>query len=331
MSKVMNRLGRPAATAATAVVLSLTASGCMTVHGELEVVPTTTKAQAARALDAFVSAYTKAERTYDRADDAAYVTGPLGAIDTAKLKAARKLSPDGNKNPRPLKLTDVKYTVPKKAGWPRWFVADADNNRFDGYRWVMVFTRDDVSEPWAVSYLMLFRDGKVPAFQTDADGYGEAVGNGSAGLAVKPSALSRKYADYLDPKSGGGDAFTKGAFTSQWLAGRKKNLSRPGLATQYIDEPLTSGDYAPVALRTADGGALVFFTTRRYVKQTASPGSDLPSMNVGVKALMTGDAKQSAMYGYVSNQAALVPGKGAADPAVEVLARLEGITSAEGS
>ncbi|MEU6847997.1 hypothetical protein ABZ930_39690 [Streptomyces sp. NPDC046716] len=331
MSKVMNRLGRPAATAVAAVVLSLTASGCMTVHGELEIVPTTTKAQAARALDTFVSAYTKAERTYDRSADAAYVTGPLAAIDTAKLKAARKLNPGGNKNPRPLKLTDVKYTIPKKAGWPRWFVVDADNNRFPDYRWVMVFTRDDVSEPWAVSYLTLFRDGKVPRFKTDADGFGQAVDNDAGGLAAKPSALSRKYADYLDPKSGGGDAFAKGASTTEWLAARKKNVSRPGLVTQYIDEPLTSGDYAPVALRTADGGALVFFTTRRYVKQTASPGSDLPAINVGVKALMKGDAKQSAMFGYVSNQAALVPPKGSAGSGIDVLARVEGITSAEGS
>ncbi|WP_353942223.1 hypothetical protein ABII15_11620 [Streptomyces sp. HUAS MG91] len=331
MSKVVNRLGRPAATAAAAVVLSLTASGCMTVHGELEIVPTTTNAQAARALDAFVSAYTKAERTYDRADDAAYVTGPLGAIDTAKLKVARKLHPEGNENPQPLKLTDVNYTIPKKAGWPRWFVADADNNRFQGFRWVMVFTRDDVGEPWAVSYLMLFRDGKVPKFKTDADGYGEAVGNDSAALATKPSALSKKYADYLDPKSGGGDGFAEGPYTTQWRTDRKKNLSRPGLATQYIDEPLTSGDYAPVALRTADGGALVFFTTRRYVKQTASLGSDLPAINVDVKTLMTGDAKQSALYGYVSNQAALVPARGSAGSGVDVISRLEGITSAEGS
>ncbi|MFJ4712083.1 hypothetical protein [Streptomyces sp. NPDC088785] len=331
MSKVTNRLGRPAATAVTAVALTLTASGCVTVHGELEVVPTTTKARAARALDAFVAAYTKAERTYDRSADAAYVTGPLGAIDTAKLKAAHKLSPDGNKNPRPLKLTDVRYTIPKKAGWPRWFVADADNNRLAGYRWVMVFTRNDVGEPWAVSYLTLFRDGTVPKFRTDAAGLGEAVGNDTAGLAVKPSALSRTYADYLDPKTGGGDAFAGGTFTTQWLANRKKNLSRPGLATQYIDEPLTSGDYAPVALRTADGGALVFFTTRRYEKQTASPGSDLPAVNIRVKALMTGDAKQSATYGYVSNQAAVVPAKGSAGAGVDVRARLEGITSAEGS
>ncbi|MYW64587.1 hypothetical protein GTY65_10980 [Streptomyces sp. SID8379] len=327
----MNRLGRPAATAAAAVVLSLTASGCVTVHGELEVVPTTGKAEAARALDAFVTAYGKAEKSYDRTADANHVTGALAAIDAAKLKSARKLDPDGNGNYKPLKLTDAKFTIPKKAGWPRWFVADTDNNRLPGYRWVMVFTRDAESEPWAVSYLTLFRDGKVPEFKTDKDGYGEAVDAGSTKFAMRPEAMSRTYADYLNPKNSASDAFADGLHTTQWRATRKKNETRPGLVTQYIDEPLSSGDYAPVALRTADGGALVFFATRRYEKQTASPGSDLPSINPSVKALMTGDAKQAATYGYVSNQAALDPLKGSGTGGVDVVARVEGITSAEGS
>ncbi|MCQ4210257.1 hypothetical protein [Streptomyces longispororuber] len=328
MSKVMNRLGRPAVTAAAAVVLSLTASGCVTVHGELEIVPTTTKAEAARALDTFVTAYNKAEKSYDSSADAKYVTGALGAIDAAKLKAGRTLHPDGNPKHTELKLTDTRFTVPKKAGWPRWFVADSDNNRLAGYRWVMVFTRDDVSEPFAVSYLTLFRDGKVPKFKTDGDGWGEAVTPDAGKLAVPPADLSKKYADYLDPKSDAADGFADGQHTTQWRASRKKNGTRPGLSTQYIDEPLVSSDYAPVALRTEDGGALVFFATRRYEKQTASPGSDLPAIGASVKALMTGEPKQSATYGYVSNQAAFDP-PGSGD--VDVLARVEGITTAEGS
>lgn len=327
MSEVRNKLGRPAATAAAAVVLSLTASGCVTVHGELEVVPTTSKAQAARALDAFVTAYNKADKSFDRSADAGYVTGPLGAIDSAKLKAGHTLHPDGNPRHVPLKLTDANITIPKKAGWPRWFVADTDNNKLAGYRWVMVFTRNAESEPWAVSYLTLFRDGKVPRFKKDADGWGEAVTGGASGLAMRPKDLSRKYATYLKD---GGEGFAAGQHTDRWRESRKKS-TRPGLAVQYIDEPLTSGDYAPVALRTADGGALVFFTTRRFEKQTASAGVDLPGIDPSVKALMSGDAKQAATYGYVSNQAALDPAGGSAGGAVDVLARLEGITSAEGS
>ena len=113
MSEARNRIGRPVAAAAAAVVLSLTASGCVTVHGELEIVPTTTKGQAARAVDTFVDAYNEADRTYDADADAKYVTGALGAIDAAKLKAGRTLHPDGNPKHTPLQLTDTKITVPK--------------------------------------------------------------------------------------------------------------------------------------------------------------------------------------------------------------------------
>ncbi|MFJ9036136.1 hypothetical protein ACIRF8_06070 [Streptomyces sp. NPDC102406] len=328
MSEVRIGLGRSVAAVAAVAALSLTASGCVTVHGELEVVPTTTKAQAARALDTFVTAYNKADKTYDRAADAPYVTGALGAIDAAKLKAGRTVNPGGNPKYTPLKLTDSRFTVPKKAGWPRWFVTDSANNRVANSRWVMVFTRDSEDEPWAVSYLTLFRGDTLPEFKKDEDGWAEAVAPGAKGLAVRPGDLSRKYARYLED---GGPGFAAGPYTSEWRASRKKNESRPGLSTQFIDEPLTSGDYAPVALRTEDGAALVFFTTRRYEKQTAFAGSDLPAISPSVKALMTGDAKQAAMYGYVSNQTALVPPGGSAGEGVRVLNRVEGITTAEGS
>lgn len=326
MSEVRIGLGRPAAAAAAAVVLSLTASGCVTVHGELEVVPTTTKAQAARALDTFVTAYNKADRTNDRTADAKYVTGALGAIDAAKLKAGRTVNPQGNPRFNALKLTDSRYTIPKKAGWPRWFVTDSANSRVADSRWVMVFTRDSVDEPWAVAYLSVFRGDTLPAFKKDADGWAESVAADDKKLAMRPADLGKKYAAYLKD---GGDGFAAGPSTSEWRAARKKNGTRPGLSTQFIDEPLTSGDYAPLALRTEDGGALVFFATRRYEKQTAFAGSDLPAISPSVKALMSGDAKQSVTYGFVASQTALI-GSGAGKD-VQVMDRVEGITTAEGS
>jgi hypothetical protein len=326
MSEVRNRRVRPAALAVTAVALSLTASGCVTVHGELEIVPTTTKARAERAVDTFVTAYNEADKTYERSADEKYVTGPLGAIDAAKLKAGRALQPEGNPKHVPLKLTDVKYTVPKKAGWPRWFLADARTNKGADTRWLLVFTRDAENRPWAVSYLTVFAKDEVPAFKVDGDGFGEAVTAKEAGLAVRPADVPERYTGYL---KNGGDGFAAGPYTSVWREFRQKNKSLPGRTTQYIDEPLTSGDYAPVGLRTADGGALVFFTTRRYEKQTAYPGSDLPAINPSVKALMTGEAKQTATFGYVTNQAALDPAGSGKD--LKILGRVQGVTTAEGS
>ncbi|MFJ9628350.1 hypothetical protein ACIQPR_28715 [Streptomyces sp. NPDC091280] len=319
----LRRLDRRVLTAALMTALSLTASGCVVVHGEREVLPATTRAEAATALQQFTTAYNAADKAYDSSLDAAHVTGALGDIDAARLKAGHTNSPSGNANYSPLELTDAKFTIPKKAGWPRWFLADAAGNKGGSSRWLLVFTRNDLSEPWQVAYLTLLAPSAVPKFKTDKDGWAEAVPADSAELAVAPGDLSKRYASYL--KSGGTD-FADGPHTSAWRADREK-ATKPGLAVQFLDEPLTAGDYAPVALRTADGGALVFYTTRYFQKETAAAGTSVPTQNKNVQALTTGSAQQSLTLQLMSNQVALDPERGGK---VSVLGRIEGLTSAQG-
>ena len=220
-------------------------------------------------------------------------------------------NPDGNPAHTPLKLTDAKYTIPKKAGWPRWFVADAAANKGGNSRWLLVFTRGGLDEPWQVAYLTLVAPGKVPEFKKDADGWAEAVPANSTELAVAPGGLEQGLRDVPEERRG------RPSRTARTPAGgvrsAKKNAKQPGLVTQYIDEPLTSGDYAPLALRTADGGALVFFTTHHYEKETAYPGTSIPTPNKDVQALTKGEIKQSLTMELISNQVALDPAKGAGE------------------
>jgi hypothetical protein len=298
------------------------------VHGEREVLPATTKAEAAKALEQFTTAYNKADEAYDSSLDADYVTGPLADIDAARLKAGKANSPEGNAAHTPLQLSDAKYTIPKKAGWPRWFVADTAANKGGTARWLFVFTRSALDDPFQVAYLTLVAPDDVPEFKTDKDGWAEAVPANSAELSLAPKDLSQDYATYL--KSGKGNAFAEGAHTSGWRTQREKDANKPGRATQYIDESLTNGDYAPLALRTKDGGALVFFTTRHFVKQTAYAGTSLPDQNASVDALTTGEVKQSLTMEFVSNEVALDPAKGAAGGQVSLLGRIQGLTAAKG-
>ncbi|MFF9042791.1 hypothetical protein [Streptomyces parvulus] len=317
------RLDRKILAAASVTALSLTASGCVVVHGEREVLPATTRAEAAEALRQFTSAYNAADKAYDASLDADHTAGPLAAIDSARLKAGRTNHPDGNPAHAPLELTDAKYTIPKKAGWPRWFVADTRANKGGKSRWLVVFTRDGLDETWQATYLTLVAPERMPEFKTDADGWAEAVPADSAGLAAPPGDLSEDYTAYL---RNGGASFADGVHTSSWREVREKRSSRPGLVTQFIDEPLTDGDYAPLALRTKDGGALVFFTTRHYEKQTAARGAAVPTPNKDVQALTDGEIKQSLTMEFVSNEVALDP----ADGKVSVLGRVQGLTSAKG-
>ncbi|CAL9420472.1 hypothetical protein C1708_23305 [Streptomyces sp. DH-12] len=309
--------------AASVTALSVTASGCVVVHGEREVLPAATRAEAAEALKEFTAAYNEADKEYDSSLDADHVTGALADIDGARLKAGKVNHPDGNPRHVPLELTDAKFTIPAKAGWPRWFLADAAANKGGDIRWLLVFTRDALDDPWEVAFLTLVSPEDMPEFKTDKDGWAEAVPANSTDLAVAPGELSQKYATYLKD---GGDGFADGPHTSGWRDTRRKQSVRPGLATQYIDEPLVNGDYAPLALRTADGGALVFFTTRHFEKQTAAAGATVPTPNEDVLALTTGEIRQSLTMEFVSNEVALDP----ADGPVEVLGRIQGLTSAKG-
>ncbi|MFG3131928.1 hypothetical protein ACGFZU_30045 [Streptomyces tendae] len=317
------RLEKYALISASATALSLTASGCVVVHGEREVLPSATRAEAAKALEQFTTAYNAADKAYDATLDADHTTGALAAIDSARLKAGAANHPDGNPAHEPLELTDAKFTIPKKAGWPRWFVADAKANKGGKTRWLLVFTRSGLDETWEAAYLTLVAPGKVPEFKTDQDGWAEAVPANSTDVSVPPADLSKDYTTYLQD---GGKTFADGVHTSSWRALREKRSTRPGLVTQYIDEPLANGDYAPLALRTEDGGALVFFTSRHFEKQTAARGASVPTPNKDVLALTDGEIKQSLTMEFVSNEVALDP----ADGQVSVLGRVQGLTSGKG-
>ena len=322
---------RPAAAAAL-VTLLYASTGCVTVHGERAVIPSATGAEARSALSSFVTAYNKADKAYDPTLDEDRVTGALGDINQSGLKAKRVNNPHGNPNHSPLELSDPQYTIPKMAGWPKFFVVAADSNRDrDGVEgqdnsWLMVFTRARPHAPWQVSYLTVVPLGDLPEFKLGEDGMAVPVSADEADLAVAPRRLSQAYVDYLDK---GGDTFAPGGQTSGWRAERARNATRPGRSTQYIDKELTGGDYDAVGLRTKDGGALVFFASRHYEKQTAAQGVTL-DIPPDIKALTSGEVKQSITLERVSNQTVLDPPRDAPDKQVRFISRIQGLTSAKG-
>ncbi|MGV2917986.1 hypothetical protein [Streptomyces alfalfae] len=327
MSKVRrpHGLSRPLATAAAATALAVTATGCVTVHGEREIVPAATKAEARRALKDFLTAYNKADEELDPALDAGRITGPLGAINQAGLQARRVQNPDGNKNHVPLELTDAKYAIPKKAGWPRWFVADTRANRREDMRWLLVFTKGGPDQLWEASYLNLVAPDDVPRLKKDEDGWAEPVTAGEAALAMAPKDLGEKYTAFL---KSGGPGFEPGPHTTKWKAFRDRNTKRLGVGVQYLDYPMNEGTFAPVGLRTEDGGAMVFFSTHHYEKQTAAKGTDL-KLDPDVKALLKGDAKQAVTLERVSNQVVVDPAESDGGK-VAFIGRIQGLTGAKG-
>jgi hypothetical protein len=311
----------------------------VTVHGELEVVPGATRSEAAQALEDFTAAYNKADKAYDPALDADRVTGSLGAINQAGLAARQKTNPEGNAAHEPLELTDASYTIPKKAGWPRWFLADTDSDRDqDGgkqdTRWLLAFVRTGPDAQWKAAYLAVVAPSEIPEFRKDADGSAQPVPSADtdAALATPPADLSTAYTDYL--MDGAPDVFAPGATTAGWRDARK-NTRRAGFSYQFVDQALDSGTFAPLGLMTEDGGALVFFSSRHFERQTAAQGLR-PTVTADVQALLTGEVKSTLTKERVSSQLVYVPKKGAGgaggtDGKARVLNRLPGLVAAQGS
>ncbi|MFE0737970.1 hypothetical protein [Streptomyces sp. NPDC058855] len=331
---VRGRTARGVATTAAALALALTASGCVTVHGELELLPPATREEAARALAEFTAAYNRADKKHDPALAAGRVTGPFGAINQAGLRARAVTAPGGNPNHLPLELTDARFALPRKAGWPRWFLADADSNRdvdegAADNRWLLTFVRNGPDQPWEVAHLVILGTDTVPEFAEEG-GYAVPVtaGGGEGALAVAPKDLGARYVAFL--KDGEQGPLAAGPHTTRWRADRLKAAKRPGLATQYLDQVADQGDFAPLGLRTKDGGALVLFATRYFERQTAAQGYR-PKVAPEVKALMTGEVSRTVTKEWVSDQAALVKPAGADRDGVVVLGRLQGVVAAEGS
>ncbi|MER5494637.1 hypothetical protein [Streptomyces sp. NPDC002490] len=319
-----------------AVVLALTASGCVTVHGEREVIPATSPAGAARALTDFLAAYNEADEANDPSLDADRVTGALGAIDRGTLRARRATAPLGNPQHVPLKLTDVKYAIPEAAGWPKFFLADTDSDRdvdddpARDTRWLLVFTKTGPDARWQVAFLTILSPDEVPELRTRDGDRGEDLAAPVAldedDLTVPPEELAERYTTYL---AKGGPGFLPGPHTDRWRTERERGATRPGLSRQYVDQPVEGAGFAPVGLRTADGGALVFFATRHFEKQTVARGRDL-KLGADVRALLRGDAKQSVTLEFTSNQAVRVPPRAEPGKGVEVLSRIQGLTGAKG-
>jgi hypothetical protein len=311
---------------AAALALAAPLTGCMTVHGEREDIPSVRPADAAGVLAHFAAINNAATKAYDPALVTQVEAGPLGATDEAGLRAKHVNNPAGNASYTPLVFSDPRFLVPRQVGWPKFFVADAAVNRGTNTRWLLVFRRAAASRPWKADFLAVSAAGGLPAMATD--GHGDAVAVPAAGtdLLVQPGQVAAAYSSYL--QQGTGSLFAGGASTTQLRATRGAHARTSNSVTQYADQPASGGDFDPVALRTGDGGALVFFGSRHQSRATYRAGSRL-TIDPDTEALMTGTPRTSVTLSTVGQQLVAVPRGGGTDR-VAFVSRIVGLVSAKG-
>lgn len=316
---------------AAAIALTVPLTGCVTVHGERALIPSVRKAEAAEALAYFVAQNNKATKDYDERAVVSAESGPLGAIDQAGVRARHTNQPQGNASYTPMVVSDQKFFIPEQRGWPKFFVADTKTNRSPGARWLLVFRRNGPGERWKADFLGLAAPGRLPDFAVDKHGYAEPVPLAGSDLLAQPGQLSDLYAQYLDAAKAPGDAvFADGPHTSGLRASHQKNARSANTVTQYLDQGAGDGDFAPVALRTKDGGAVVFFGTRHQARSTFRVGYRL-TLDQDTQALTTGTPRTSITLSQVAQEMVTVPPTGGGGSAkVVFVSRLLGLVSAKG-
>jgi hypothetical protein len=323
----MNRRSLCLTAAATALAVPLT--GCVTVHGERADIASVQPAEAARVLARFAEVSNEATKTYDESLIDATESGALGDTDRAGLRANHINHPEGNGSFAPLVFSGARFLIPKQRGWPKFFVADTATNRGDT-RWLLVFRRFAAGDPWKASFLAVVAKDALPALAADEDGHVLPLPVAGTDLLVQPGRLSGAYASYLQ-RAAGAPPFADGPATSELLAGRDKNRRTANSVTQYADQPADGGDFTPVALRTRDGGALVFFAGRHQTRATYRAGYRL-TIDQDTQALMDGTPRTSVTLSRVGQQAVTVPAAGGGPGAkVTVISRLVGLVAAAGA
>jgi len=317
---------------AAAIALTVPLTGCVTVHGERALIPSTRPAEAAKVLADFVRQNNKAKRAYDEHTIASVESGPLGAIDQAAMRAKHANSPQGNPRAGALVLSGQKFFIPEQRGWPKFFVAEATSNVDGDTRWLLAFRRSAPDQPWKAGFLCLAAPDELPDFAVDKHGYAEPVPSAGTDLLAQPGQLSTLYAQYLDADQGasGTSVFADGTATSGLRAVRRNNQRTANTVTQYLDQGAVDGDFAPVALRTKDGGAAVFFGSRHQSRSTFRVGYRL-DLDQETQALTIGTPRTSITLSQVAQEMVTVPPASRRGSAkVVFVSRLQGLVSAQG-
>lgn len=250
----------------------LAAAGCTpgsastaTVRTASTAVRAVTVAQARQAFDHYVATSEAAARTGDEALALSGVTGAervLVSDDFRALRAAHQLS-----------FLRFRYNAPAlylttPAGYPRWFAARVTRDNRpplpdDPRPMVMLFTQATATAPWllAGSYYIgasmpepaVTRDGQTPALAMSQP----------AGLLVSPDVVGPLLAAVSDQgRSSPAARFVSGDGNTMMMYAVGRSRDGDDMKTPRGDVrqwELDGTGYPQFALRTADGGALVFF------------------------------------------------------------------------
>ena len=269
---------------AVLAALVLTLSACGDSGGEpaarKPAAPLLTMNQAQEVLAKYQSVNNQANKALDDRLLASAETGAQLDMDTAAYKLRRATK----QRLAEFTYTKPSYYIPRLRTYPRWFAVAATSretgtgNRRDtgrraayGREHALLFLQDSATAPWRLAADPYPTTKRIEGIAIDREGYAAAVPPDDAQVALAPSKIAVAHAALLTngPKTPAAAGLGAGPHTNQAYDALRRataQFSKLGVNLTSQFTPGTAGSYA---LRTTDGGALVWYVLQQKEKYTS--------------------------------------------------------------
>lgn len=259
-----------------------------------------------RALNDYVKRYNEAVG----GDSSAWrglASDALGAAASAQLRIG------GGRPPRlpKISLTNPVFYVPRLSGSTAWFaVAALEHDGSARNPVFLLFTRSKSSGTWRAATRLYFR-GDPPRIATDAQGYAVAIDPAAqVNPATTPAGLPVAQSTYLE--FGDARSIAAGRFTSDWRKTEQRAEETMRAAGISATDRFAASGYPVYALRTTDGGALVFYALKRTETLVLTGGTGNSGLPADIRAYLNGQTGGQIIATWMWRTVAYLPTQGQA-------------------
>jgi hypothetical protein len=238
-----------------------------------------TQQQAADIVHSYDSRNNKVNAALDAAGIPAIETLPLSTASEAWLRITQQLH---QTVPVITSSNLTFYLPPSETSYPHWFLVTSTRVRGgvpDSQPTYTIYQQQAPSAPWLAAYSMK-PTGQVPAIARSGDGGASAITTGPSLPASAQQLSNAILAHYTDNLAGKDQFAHTEALDGQLSAGYLLGKQVLGQRGTSLSRTLDSVAPEVFALRTADGGALIF--TSNVVMDTLEPAS--PTGTVSLSA-----------------------------------------------
>ena len=252
------------------VVAALMVSGCAAIPSHRDASTLSKRAAVQSDVDAIFNRYRAVRNAaiglLDPKPLSTVESGPVLAIDSGSFEVSQRLSTTQDEESQQLVVTDVE--TPSFSKYPLWFLATAYDPAGKVNR-IQIFQRESAVDPWLlVAAPQTVVSTQLPQLRHDGDDAALTVApSSSTGMAMSPQEAADAYARALGSTTPSSEV-AQDDFIRQMRDSFDANSSLEGVGVTQD----WAAEKVQHALRTDDGGALVFVTLLRLDTYDVQPG-----------------------------------------------------------